>query len=195
LHYWIEDNTDGPVLVFLPDTLINLHIWDSAVSSLAEQHPEYRIVRCGTVLGHDVPDSSRPIICIKTFGGILQNPYHDPKDEIPLALLVSDIFQLLAHLRISRAQSIIGLGLFLSHIQISSLKAWFFCFYPYRSPWLLLHLSLPLLPRKRTPLRGGRAVSALLAIPLTESLPTKPLHVGSLPMYAPHLNGRESGEH
>ncbi|KAG1747635.1 Alpha/Beta hydrolase protein [Suillus lakei] len=105
LHYRLEGNNNisSPVLVFINDTFVNLHIWDQIVVVLTQQYPEYRILR------YDIRGYSSDSFVNAT--------------EITLELLSADLGALLAHLNILRVHSFIGLGLgahialhFLAHI-------------------------------------------------------------------------------
>ncbi|KAG0693721.1 Alpha/Beta hydrolase protein [Suillus ampliporus] len=93
LHYRLEGSSDNssPVLVFINDTFVNLHIWDPTVSVLKQRYPKYRILR------YDIR-------------GYSSNSIGDAT-KITLELLSADLGALLAHLNILRVHSFIGLGL------------------------------------------------------------------------------------
>jgi len=49
LHYRFEGNIDisSPILVFINDTFVNLHVWDPTVAVLKQRYPHYRFLRYG----------------------------------------------------------------------------------------------------------------------------------------------------
>jgi len=92
LHYRLEGNPSptSPILVFINDILVNLHIWDPAVKLLKERYSEHRFLR------YDIREYTSESLS---------------DHKITLSTLAIDLSALFSHLQISIVHCLIGLGL------------------------------------------------------------------------------------